>query len=219
MNTNNTPITIAIADDNQVFRIGLSRLVQTFPNCNVALEEEDCDDLLRKISSMPVQPQLCIVDMAMPGGYQMLKEAKNRFPDMKIMVLSMTTNELSLIRTIKIGVNGFLLKTCDRTELQNAIYAISNSGSYFPDGGKQEIEATTKDSMLLQLSYEELEILSLCSTEMPVKSIADNLRISLRTMEKHLQNLYNKLGVKSRVGLVLFALKNMGLKPAIAKQG
>jgi two-component system invasion response regulator UvrY len=208
--TTSQEITIAIADDNPIFRIGLGKMLSSFPDCMVVLEDDDCNTLLRNIGKMPVAPQLCVIDMSMSGAYQMLKDARQQLPDMKILVLTALCSELNIIRTIKIGVNGFLLKGCDEQELHTAIRSINQHGSYFAEGSP--IEAAGRESVLLELNYEELEILSLCCTEMPVAAIAAEMNITTRAAEAFIAGLCDRLAVRSRIGLVLFAL-NMGLKP------
>src|SRR5690606_2499559 len=103
-------IKLAIADDNFIFREGLCGTLEKFPEFSIALKEDNCRTLLEKISAMKQVPDICLLDISMPEGYQVLKELKENFPQIKVLILSLLDNELSIIRTIKIGANGFLLK-------------------------------------------------------------------------------------------------------------
>lgn len=201
-------ITVAIADDNAIFRIGLIETIESFHGFKIVLQEDDCYELLSKLAELPTPPDICLMDIAMPGGYTMLKELKEKFPSVKVVILSRMDNELSIIRTIKIGANGFLLKGCKPEDLKQALQTVYENGSYY--NGAIEEHKQSGESILMQLSYRELELLSLSSTELTMKGIADQMGISLKTLDGCKDALYKKLNVSSRIGIVLFAL-NIGM--------
>jgi len=208
---NHIGIRIAIADDNLIFRAGLCQTINNFQDFTIVCNEEDCESLLSRISTLPQLPDICIIDMSMPGGYQILKLLKESYPTVKVLILSMLDNELSIIRTIKIGANGFLLKGCTPADLHHALITIHEQGYHYPEAVTMQRAAT--ESLLVQLSYSELEMLSLSCTEMNMRQIAEQMQMSLKAAEKCRTELMRKLSLKSRVGLVLFAM-NMGVQRA-----
>jgi len=207
-------ITIAVADDNYIFREGLCRTICNFGNFDIVLKEDDCEEMLIKIGVLQRPPDICIIDMAMPGGYQVLKQMKELYPIIKVLILSMLDNELNIIRTIKVGANGFLMKGCSLADMKQALVAIYENGYYYPEMVAIDKNAP-RDSLLIQLSYAELEMLSLSCTEMHMGQIAARMNMSLKAADRCREELFNKLNVKTRVGLVLFAL-NIGMIPASA---
>ncbi|HRO42030.1 MAG TPA: response regulator transcription factor [Flavipsychrobacter sp.] len=209
---NTKPITVAIADDNFIFRQGLNKTISSFEEFSIVINEEDCEVMFSLIEASPVPPAICIIDMAMPDGYKILKQMKEKYPSIKVLILSMLNNELSIIRTIKIGANGFLLKGSSSADLREALTAISKSEYHYPE--KVQMHQTdSRDNLLVRLSYTELEMLSLSCTEMNMRQIAEQMNLSLSAAEKCKEDLLRKLNVKSRIGLVLFAM-NMGVQPS-----
>lgn len=210
--TTHSPRTVALADDNFVFREGLSRTIERFGDFSIVINEDDAEQMFRKMGTLPVPPSVCIMDMAIPEGYQVLKKMKDAYPTVRVLILSMLDNEMSIIRTVKIGANGFLLKGCSPADLHQALLSVTNEGSYFRQSAHLP-QASVRESLLVQLSYTELELLSLVCTEMNMRQIAERMNTNLKTIEKHRDTLQQKLGVHSRIGLVLFAM-NIGVQPA-----
>ncbi len=203
-----TPITIAITDDNFIFLEGLYRSLNQCSEFKVVLRAEDCNELLHGLRSLSRAPDLCIMDIAMPDGYATLKLLKDEWPRTRVLILSATDNELSVIRTIKIGANGFLMKgSAPETLRQTLLDIFSND---HPDDFAKRHNYTSKEHILVQLSYTELELLYQLCTEKNSNQIAAEMQTSLKTFERCRNELFRKLGVTSRIGLVLFAL-NMGM--------
>lgn len=204
-------IKLAVADDNFIFREGLCRTLEKFPEFSIILNEDDCRTFYHKISGMKSVPDICLLDISMPEGYQVLKELKENFPQIKVLILSMLDNELSIIRTIKIGANGFLLKGCSPEDMHQALLNIAQKGSLSSE--KMSLnEQAYHESLLVHLSYQELEMLHLFCTEQTLRQIADTMNLSFKKAEQCRDELFRKLNVSSRIGLVLFAL-NLGMMP------
>ncbi len=206
------PITIAIADDNYIFREGLCRTIQQFGEFALVISEEESEELFRKIMLLPEPPDICIIDMTMPGGYEGLKKIKEEYPSVKVLILSMLDNELSIIRTIKIGANGFLMKGCTPEAFRDALLAVYHDGYHFP-GTNNLKKMVPRETLLVQLSYTELEMLSLFCTEMNMSQIAERMNMSLKAAERCREDLMKKTNVHTRIGLVLFAL-DIGVPPS-----
>lgn len=208
--------TVAIADDNIFYREGIISTINALDNYEVTLASDDSAALLAAIGRTHAEPDICIIDIALPESYQMLKEIKSRWPQIKVLILSMYDNEISIIRTIKIGANGFMLKSSSPEHLGQALHNISNSNTYYPNTPMQDDwRIAARDSLLLKMTYREMEYLSLCCSELNTKGIADRMGCNTKTAETYRDALFDKLKVKTRIGLVLFAL-SMGLSPANA---
>ncbi len=212
-------IHIAIADEHPIFREGLATTINSFTGFRASILAEDGNQLLEYLESADTIPDICLFDISLPvvNGYDMLKEIKKRWPQLKVLILSMHDNELNMIRMIKVGANGFMVKACTPDELHKALLAIADNGYYYSEAKDQQYLDEMKNSISLQLSYGEMEFMSLCCTEMTSKAIAEKMNISQRTLDNYKSSLYKKLNVSSRVGLVLFAL-NIGITPSSAKE-
>jgi two-component system invasion response regulator UvrY len=205
-------IKIALAEEYPIFRQGLRSTINSFEECIVVVEAEDGQQLLDYFTNADELPDICIFDISLPviNGYEALKDIKRRWPQLKVLILSMTDSELSIIRMIKIGANGILMKECNPTELHKALLSIHNEGIYYKEAHDRTQLDKAKNSIALQLSYSEMEFMSLCCTDMNYKAIADAMRVSTRTVDSYRNTLYKKLKVNSRIGIVLFAL-NIGM--------
>ena len=126
--------------------------------------------------------------------------------------MTMGNSELHVIRTIKIGANGFMLKECTGKEIHDALVSIFNTGSYYSEALPADNMHLDRESVLLNLTYREMEYMSLCCTELNQKGIADKMNVKLNTANTFRDALFRKLNVKSRIGIVLFALR-IGMMP------
>lgn len=203
-----SPITVAITDDNFIFLEGLYRSLSQCREFEVVLKTEDCHQLIQELRSLSRAPDICIMDIAMPDGYATLKLLKDEWPRTRVLILSATDNELSVIRTIKIGANGFLMKGSDPDTLRQTLLDIFSNDR--PDDFANQRRHTSRDHVLVQLSYTELELLYQMCTEKNSNQIAADMQTSLKSFERSRNELFRKLKVNSRIGLVLFAL-NMGM--------
>jgi two-component system, NarL family, invasion response regulator UvrY len=214
MSGNNNMIHVAIADEYAIYREGLAATIDMFTGFKVIIKAEGGDELLDSLERAQRLPDLCVFDISLPvlNGYETLKEIKKRWPHIKVLILSMFGNELNVIRTIKVGANGFLLKGADDKDLEKALCAIHEKGYYYSDLLPERYLTSVSDSPLLKLSYREMEFLSQCCTELSYKAIGQAMGISINTVDSYRKSLAEKLGINSRIGLVLFAL-NMGIMP------
>lgn len=205
--SSDTQITIGIADDNSIFREGLHKTIAAFDDLTIVVSEDDIDALFAHINSLPQPPDVCIIDISMSGSYQALKRMKEEFPDVKVLVLSSLNNELNIIRTIKIGANGFMLKGFTPQELHRALRSVHETGDFINENYNSVTrEKITQESLTFHLSYLELDMLSKLCMEWSMKEIVSSMNISPKEGEKIREALYKKIKVKDRVELVLFAI-------------
>lgn len=209
--------TVALADDHVLLRKGLANLL-TDLDYNVLFQADNGKEFLEKLNTHSL-PQVVLMDINMPqmDGYDTTLWLKRNHPDVKVLALSMYDDEAAIIRMIRNGAKGYILKDCEPAELKAAIQALLTKNFYHSDlvTGKlihtinhldQPEHAGIKE--LLDLSDKEIEFLKWASTEMTYKEIADKMCISPRTVDGYRDELFQKLNLKSRVGLVLFAIKN-----------
>ena len=163
------------------------------------------------------QVDIVLSDLQMPemGGTELVLQIRNRFPAVKVMILSMVS-EASLIReAIQAGAAGFGSKNMDKDELERALRMIHNGETYISSNILREltrVPAATRydetESEMRVLSEREIEVLSLIAQELNTNEIAEKLFVSVNTVETHRKNLFKKLGVKNAIGLIKFALRH-----------
>lgn len=205
-------IKVAIAEEHPLYLEGLCATIDNFEGFIVLLKEPTAEGLLQQMERGSV-PDICVFDISMPtaNGYEVLKKIKKDWPKVKVLLLSLFTNEMSIIRGLRIGANGFLLKSSDPVEMHKALRAVAERGYFYTDLVPHDFLEQPRSKLLLQLSYQEMEFLSLCCTEMTYKAIAEKMGVATGTIDYYRKSLYRKLSVNTRIGLVLFAL-NMGIK-------
>ncbi|HEV8287287.1 MAG TPA: response regulator transcription factor [Chitinophagaceae bacterium] len=209
--------TIALADDHTVMRNGLATLLKGL-GYTILYEADNGKDFISKINKEQ-PPDVALLDINMPGmdGYDTAAWLKENFPDVKVLALSMYDDEAAIIRMLKNGAKGYILKDSNISDVRAAIESVMSKGYYHSElvTGKlihsiNHLDAPAHSSIkeLLKLNNKETEFLKLACTEMSYKEIAEKMFLSPRTVEGYRDTLFEKLGVKTRVGLVLFAIKN-----------
>jgi DNA-binding NarL/FixJ family response regulator len=205
-------IRIAIADDHTIIRKGVMELINTFGEFEVILDAVNGADLLQKIAAAPQLPDICMLDINMPelDGYETAKAIRSRWPDIRILALSMYDSEYNIIRMLRSGANGYILKETDPKELRRALNEIYERSFYHSEIvtgrliNKLHQNASTAD---FEFSEREQQFLSLCCTEMSYKGMAEQMNLSPRTVEGYRDALFEKLNIRTRTGLVIFAIR------------
>lgn len=208
--------TIALTDDHTLLRNGLAALVTSLGH-TVLFEADNGKDFISKLDKNNL-PELVLLDINMPemDGYDTAQWIKTNHYDIKVLALSMYDNENSIIRMLKCGAKGYILKDSEPAELKAAIEAVMSKGFYYSDlvSGKliHAINKLDDDDnglkSLIQLNDRETDFLKYACTEMTYKEIADKMFVSPRTIDGYRDALFEKLHVKTRVGLVMYAIKN-----------
>jgi two-component system, NarL family, invasion response regulator UvrY len=210
-------IKVALVDDHILLRNGLAGLINSFDGYEVIFEADNGNDFMEKIKKKG-EPDIALLDINMPqmDGYETAKWLKQTYPLVKMMALSMYDNENAIIRMFKAGARGYILKDCEPPELKSALDSIIKTGYYYStlvtsrlihSINKMDDDGSDMKN-LVQLNDKEITFLKLACTEMTYKEIADKMFLSPRTIDGYRDALFEKLGVTSRVGLVLFAIKN-----------
>jgi DNA-binding NarL/FixJ family response regulator len=212
VNTQSPKYSVAIADDHRLIAQSLSHLINEIPEFEVTLQSVNGSALLEALSSDQKLPDIAILDINMPvmNGIVTAKEIAARFPQVKMLALSMNDDESSVIQMIRAGCRGYLLKDSTQAELERAMKDIMEKGFYYSDyvTGKliHTIHKEVRDQGF-RLTDREMEFIRYAASEMTYKEIANTMKLSERTIDGYREALFEKLQVKSRVGLVLFAIR------------
>lgn len=208
-------IRVAIAEDHELFREGLASILNDeTEEIEITFEAENGRDLLDKLKSIKVDVVLLDLEMPVLNGKQTLKALKAKYPAIRPIILSMFEAEKYISQAIKLGARGYLAKNSSIEKLIDAIYAVYNQGYYFDDevSKSQLFKLVHDDDIELEfgdepLSEREQAVLELICNEKKNNQIADELCISVRTVEVHRQNLLRKTNSKNVAGLVVYAIK------------
>jgi len=206
----NNKIHIAIVDDHTLFRNGVAALMAEFDELEVVFEAENGQQMQQALARHS-QPDVILMDINMPvmDGYASAKWVKQNYPKIRVLALSMFEDDKAVIQMIKCGAGGYVLKESRPRELLEAIKAIHEKGVYINEmvSGKLLRSVADKED-LPDISKKELEFLKLCCSELTYKEIADQMFVSPRTVDNYREALFLKLNLKSRSGLVLYAIQN-----------
>lgn len=207
--------TIVIVDDHILIAKALRSIICNFNQFEVLYECQNGKELQEKFNTKTNIPTVVLLDISMPimDGFETAKWLKEHHPEVLIMTLSMQDDEQSLIKMIKNGAKGYLLKNAHPTELENALNLLIKNGYYYPDWAANRLFANINNNAILAeteltFSDREKEFLKYTVTELTYKEIAAKMCCSPRTVEGYRDNLCEKLDLKSRVGLAVFAIKN-----------
>lgn len=206
-----TKIRIALVDDHVILRKSLAVLIELLQDFEIVLEAGNGQEFIDKVKNTPL-PHIVLLDITMPvmDGVETARWLKQHHPGIKILALSMIKNDFIIIRMLKNGARGYILKDCEPGELRAALHQVYENGYYYnelikprmkpKDGGEEEPEVI--------LTGQELSFLRWACTEKNYKQIADEMRVSHRTIDGYRDSLFKKLNVNTRLGIALYAIKN-----------
>lgn len=209
-----TKIQVGIVDDHSLLRKALAKLIASFEGYSVLFEGDNGKDLKTKITQYVI-PDIVLLDVNMPDmdGYETVRWLHKNYPQIKVLALSMFSDENTIIRMLRLGAKGYILKNIEPEELKLALDSIMKKDFYLSEyisgkiiSGLHKDLGNPEDPVVL--SDKEKEFLRLVCSEMSYKDIADKLFIAPRTVDNYRNALFEKLKVRTRVGLVMFAIKN-----------
>ena len=206
---------IVLAEDHTILREGMRALLSTDPNFEIIGEAPDGREAVRCVEKL--EPDLLLMDLSMPrmSGMDAIREIKNRFPDIKIIALTVHKTEEYLLTTLQAGADGYVLKDATHEELVMAIKNVMGGKSYLSPGVSEKViegylegrESNRSLSSWETLSQREREVLKLIAEGYKNKEIAEDLCISLKTVEKHRANLMKKLDLHNAAALTVYAMQ------------
>jgi DNA-binding NarL/FixJ family response regulator len=204
------PVRIALVDDHRLFRSGITSLINDFENYNIIFEAGNGEEMIRLINPK-LKPQIILLDINMPkmNGITSARWLRDNHPDINIIVLSMFADAEKVLTMVRMGVMGYLLKDAEPHEFKDALQKVSQNEVYFPEFvSRHLVDNIDTDFNLAKLNSREVEFLKLAATELTYKEIAEHMFISSRTVDGYRDQLFEKLQIKNRIGLVLYAIKH-----------
>jgi DNA-binding NarL/FixJ family response regulator len=204
---------LIIADDHTMFLQGIVSLIENESGIKIIGKAVNGIEVLNilKIQSADI----VILDISMPemDGIELSKILKKEYPFIKIIIVSTHSNAKIISRLIRIGVNGYLLKNAEKSELLDAIYSVADGRNYFSEEVEEQYRNNSQKiekqiSNITELSSREKEILILIAQEYNTAEIAEKTFISFNTVNTHRRNLLSKLNAKNTAGLVKYAVEN-----------
>jgi two-component system invasion response regulator UvrY len=207
-------IKIALVDDHRLMRKGLAALVND-SRYQVVLQSDNGEQFIEQVKSGNV-PDVILLDINMPvmGGFETMHWITRHLPDVPVIALSMYDQEMQVIRMIQMGAKGYLMKDCEPEEVRRAIDTVVNKGYYHSEAVSAKIihhaqkAGSDMTDTIVHLTPRETEFLKWICTDLTYKEIADKMFVSPRTVDGYRDDLFDKLNVKSRVSLALYAYRN-----------
>jgi DNA-binding NarL/FixJ family response regulator len=210
-------IRLVLADDHKIIRDGIRSLLQNEEKYVIEGEAENGEEALELVDEL--KPHLVIMDINMPvlDGIDATKKITEKYPETRVLVLTMTSEQEHIKKMIEAGAGGYILKNSGKDELVSAIETVLKGQNYFSDEVKDAImrnmvQRQSRNEKIagepVPLTRREKDVLNLIVKEFTNYEIAEKLFISVRTVDAHRRNLLEKTGARNTAGLVKFAIEN-----------
>lgn len=209
-------IKLALVDDHVLFRKGLRSLIEKLdPQFSISFEADNGAEMISQLKDAAI-PDIILMDIDMPvmSGYDGILWLRENHPHVKVLVVSMIEEEANVLRIMKLGVKGYLSKDVEPDILHQALLNVYHGHFYYTDlitgrliealNGLDQQHGNTSN---WQINDREMAFVKLACTEMTYQQIADEMCVSPKTVDGYRKSLFEKLNLKSRVGLVVFAIK------------
>ena len=203
-------IRVAIADDHEIVLNGIKGIILGLGGFSIDFTASNGKELFTKLSAGETLPDVIVMDISMPvwDGYETIEMIKKKWPEMKVLVLTMHKHEFAIIKMFRGGANGYLLKNSPPAELQRALHSIYDTGLYFSEVASSNFYHRLHHSNIMpSLSDKEIKLLKYCSTDLTYHDIGEKMGITERSVAGFRTSLFEKLGVNSRAGLVVCAIQ------------
>ena len=215
MRITNKKIQVAIADDHTLLRKALAGLISSFENYTVLFEAGNGTEVKANITKHLI-PDIVLLDVNMPGmdGYETVRWLYMNYPQIKVLALSMYSDEKTIIKMLRLGAKGYILKNIDPEELKSALDSVMKKDFYLSEYISGKIisglhkGAANPDDQQVVLTDREKEFLQLICSDMTYKDIAAKMFVSTRTVDDYRNALFEKLKVRTRVSLAMYAIKH-----------
>lgn len=208
-------IRLALVDDHDLFREGMVEIIHKMAEIELVFEASNGKSLLEKLTSQQVDVILMDLEMEEMDGIESTEQVLAMYPEIKIIVLTMHSQERMITYLMECGAHGYLLKNTGKKELETAIHEVYKEGYYFNhqtskamlSSLKRKSKAKPSFNIMSSLTSRELEVLQLICKDYSTQEIADALYLSPRTVEGHRQSLLLKFQVKNTIGLIIKAIQ------------
>ena len=206
---------VIVVEDHQILLESISLLISTMPNIELVGKASNGLKAMQILENEEVDIVVSDVQMPVMNGVELTWKVKQQFPHIKVLMLTVSEDAQTIKNALQAGADGFIFKSAEREELEEAIACLINNKKYYSDKAilslaeaQNEVFLSDKEALKTMLTERELQILKLISLEMSGIQIAEKLFISPTTVESHRKNLFSKIGVNTSVGLVKYALKH-----------
>ena len=207
---------VAVVDDHQLVRTGLVQMVQALPGWEVTIEAANGKDFIDQTNLLS-PPDIVLLDIRMPimDGYETALWIRSHLPETRVLIVSMVSREPAVIRMLRLGIYGFITKDTNTAELHQALKRIKQKQfhvnelvgnrifHYFSDNTTEQLPDEKND-----ITDREFIFLRKCCSELTYRQIAKEMHVSPRTIDTYRDHLFEKLQVRTRVGLVIYALRS-----------
>ena len=208
-------IKVAIVDDHKLVSKALENMISLNPNFQVTMNCFNGQDFIDELRQMKKHPDVVLMDINMPikNGIETTAELSRIFPNLKVIALTMEDNESTIIKMLTAGAKGYLLKDMSPDILFDAINIVHEKGIFYTDLVTQSLLKIKSEEKIIgelneSLKDREVEFIKLACSELTYKDIAEEMCLSPRTIDGYRDSVFVKLNVKTRVGIVLFAIKH-----------
>jgi DNA-binding NarL/FixJ family response regulator len=204
--------TIVIVDDHTLLSQAISGVVSTFEDFDVLYTCKNGAELVEKFKIKRNIPNIVLMDVNMPimNGFETTEWLKSNHSQVKVIALSVEEDEHTILKMLRAGARGYMLKDTDKTTLEMALIKVVDTGFYHSNSISEilmnSFNGNTAPDIILK--EREIELIKLICTELTYKEIADIMKVSAKTIDGYRETLFVKLNVKNRIGLVLYAIKN-----------
>jgi DNA-binding NarL/FixJ family response regulator len=205
-------IDIIIVDDHMLFSQALNSLIENFSEFNVIKVLNNGKELVSYFEANNTHPKIVLMDIKMPlmNGVEATQWLSANYPSIKVLALSMECDEITILQMLRAGAKGYLLKDIHPKILYHALIEVYKNGFYYTENVTNTLLnsagiQTAKSTIVLK--DRELEFLKLACSERTYKEIAELMCLSPKTIDNYRESLFHKLNAKTRIGLVLYAIK------------
>jgi DNA-binding NarL/FixJ family response regulator len=212
-NTSTGPIRVVLADDHDLVRSGIKALIEMIDNVDVIAEARNGEELVRLVESLV--PDVVMTDISMPvmDGIAAISEIHGRFPEVRMLVLSMYDTVDFVKRAVASGACGYLMKDAPPFELEQALRSVMATGTYFSPAIAQRLLQPSEPTAADELTERQLEILKLIAQGRASKEIAFQLGLSPKTVDVHRARIMERLQLNDIASLTRYAVRKGLIKP------
>ncbi|WP_310993798.1 response regulator transcription factor [Aequorivita marina] len=207
---------IVIVDDHILLSQALGELVQGFEKFNVPYLCANGAELLAKLKESDNNiPDLVLMDIKMPvlNGIETTEKLKRDYPAINVLALSIEEDEYTILKMLRAGAKGYLLKDTKKDVLEKALLEVMTNGHYYTNTVSKILMDSIGKNVNTEIKERELEFIKLACTDKNYKEIAKAMFCSYKTVEGYRDSLYKKLDLRNRIGLMLFAIQHNLFKP------
>ena len=201
---------IVVVDDHILLSQAIKSLVNTFNDFEVIYTCKNGQDLVDTLAEEEQVPDIILMDVKMPimDGIEATVYLRKHYPSIKVLALSVEADERTILRMVRAGAKGYLLKDTEKDVLENALKELIKQGYYHTNTVSELLVKNLEDDSTMSLKEREIEFIKHACTEMTYNEIADKMFLSPKTIQGYRDSVFTKLNIKNRTGLVLYAIRN-----------